>query len=325
MFSQERLRLGELETVIPVLETQMISDFALTLVSLEVWDSCLSLNFSATYPSKRHRGVGMTPRLEIKISSGDDPPITAEMRTGHGGGSRTGRDHNRFEFRASPMDLTRRLHIDAELRIGEYEIPPPDPETGVSGYNPYELDTRWTDSGTARYDIELPSIFEGTSKRAAIQKPPLLVQLPRNGPIDNTSPTRVVPILLTQEIDDWLLTLIALELGENGMLLTSRARGRRGPKRSMPTLRIAVRDDLGNGYVVWPSAGGGDGSFAERIQWRWFTPIEPALDPNVRALFIDVIPDYELIDVCVLPGPIPDGEALMEFAIDLSGGNTALK
>ncbi|CAN5360476.1 hypothetical protein BH09CHL1_BH09CHL1_25570 [soil metagenome] len=322
--SRERLRLGELETVIPVLETRMIGDLALTLISLEIWDSCFSLNFSATYPSQRHKGIGTITRLAIRILAGDGPPITAEMRTGHGGGSRTGNDHHRFEFRVPPMDLTRRLQIDAELRIGEYEIPPPDAETGLSGYDPSQLDTRWTDIGTARYDLVSPS-FIGIQKSTELLKPPLLNQLPRNGPIEDAPPSRIVPILQTQRSDDWLLTLIALELSENGMLLTSRTRGPRGSGRRMPTLRIAVRDDLGNGYAVWPSAGGGDGSFGERIQWRWFTSIEPAVDRNARALFVDVLPDYESLDVQIRPAPVLDFEALLGFAIDFSGENTALK
>jgi hypothetical protein len=315
--SPERLSLGELETVIPVLETQMISEFALTLISLETWDSCLAMNFSATYPSRRSDGVGTTPRLEILISAGDGPPISASMHTGHGGGSRTGNDHQRFEFRGPSMVLDHPLQIEATLKIGEYDIPTSDGKPGWHGYSPSELDTRWTDMGTAHFDLAPPISVE-PRHHSAMQKPPLLKQLPRNGLIENTSPTRVIPILQTQEIDDWLLTLIALELGENGMLLTTRTRGPRGSGRSMPTLRIAVRDDLGNGYVVWPSAGGGDGSFGERIQWRWFTSIEPAVDPNARALFVDVLPDYESLDVRVLPAPILDFEALMEFAIGVS-------
>jgi hypothetical protein len=187
------------------------------------------------------------------------------------------------------------------------------------------LERDWTDIGVYSFDVILPESLIQPTSLLDLEKPPLRHRFERREPVDTSSPSRVVPIVQSREVNDWLLTLIALELSDDGMLLTSRVRGSLDPNQAMPALRLAVRDDLGNQYAVWPSAGGGDVTNGSRQQFRWSTSIEPALDPNARALFIDAIPDFDTGDTCMLPGVIPDGEAMFGFVIDIGGESASLK
>lgn len=205
-----------------------------------------------------------------------------------------------------------------KLAIGEYTIPQPKEKSGGwFGYRPAELEHDWTDIGVYCFDVTLPENLIQPPSLLDIEKPPVRHRFERREPIETSSPSRVVPIVQSQEANDWSLTLIALETSREGVLLTSRVRGSRDSNRDMPTLRLAAQDDLGNQYAVWSSAGGGDRMMGSRVQWRWFTPIEPALDPNARALFLDAIADFGMRDARMLPGVIPDGEAMFQFVVVL--------
>lgn len=316
METVDALTLTNLSGVIPVLQSKAIGEFTINLISLEIWENGASVNLALTYPSIRNIGRGRSPRLDVFV---DDDGQKMRMRTGHGGGSRRGIDGHRFEYRSELIPLGQSLRLTVKLAIGEFTIPWPKEKSdgGWFGYSPAELEHEWTDIGAYSFEVALPENLISPSSLIEIERPALRHQFERRGPIDTDSPTRVVPIVQSREANDWLLTLIALETSREGMLLTSRVRGPLDPNQAMPTLRLAVRDDRGNQYAVWPSAGGGDAANGDRLQFRWSTSIEPVLDPNARALFIDAVPDFDTRDTCMLPGVIPDGEAMFEFVVML--------
>jgi hypothetical protein len=317
MSVSDALTLTELHGVLPVLQSKSIGEVTVNVISLEFWENCLSANLSVTYPSIRETGRGRTPKLMVHMEAGDGSSRALRICTGHGG------SHGyRYDYRCPPIPLGQPLQLTVGLSIGEHTIPRP-PETemgGWYGYSPAELEHDWTEIGEFRFDVVLPESLSQPSAAPDVRKPDQRRQFERRRPIDAYTPRRVIPIVQSQTVDDSLFTLIALECSDEGMLLTSRVQGPRIQNRTVPSLRLAACDDLGNQYVVWSSAGGGDAMTGSRIQWRWFTPIEPVLDPNAQAMFIDVTPDFSTTEHHVLPGVIPDGEAMFAFAV-----STALK
>jgi hypothetical protein len=314
MSVSDALTLTELYGVLPVLQSQSIGHVTVSLISLEFWENCLSAHLTVTYPSMRETGRGRTPKLTVRLETADGSSHEMSTRTGHGGS--TG---HRYEYRCPPVSLGQPLRITVELSIGEYAIPQPSDaeKSGWYGYSPAQLEHDWSEIGEFRFEITLPESLAHPPVTPGLIKPAQRRQYERRGPIDTNTPNRVVPIAQSHTADDYLFTLMALELSDDGMLLTSRVQGPRTQQRTVPSLRLAARDDLGNQYIVWPSAGGGDRMTGTRMQWRWFTPIEPALDPNAQALFIDVTPDFGTPEHRVLGEGIPDGEAMFRVGTAL--------
>lgn len=283
----ERTLLSDLHDVIPVLQTHKNSDHTVSLISLERWDGVLVGNFVIEFPTMSRPDRGTTTQLNLAMTLDGYPVNDQRGGGGFGGGGRNDRMHNRSEHRFRLDRDARTVDIAADLLIGEYARPK-QTEQGWHGYSISEQDCDWRSVGTYAFTAQLPTELQRQSIAEAPEKPAIVRQFPRTNLSDDWIPQRVIPICQTQQRDDWLVTLIALEVDPGGMHLTSRIRG--GVFGDFPELALTIRDDAGNGYAVWSSAGGGDHHPDGKPQWRWWTPISPALDPQARWLFIDIRP-----------------------------------
>ena len=121
---------------------------------------------------------------------------------------------------------------------------------------------------------------------------------------------RALPVGTSQVHAGWTLTLIAVELWDNGFVANFRLH-RAGCKGELnPTLALAARDDCGCRYRarLGASSGGGD---ADSYQWHLSYIFAPALDPAARELRVDAAlhlmddeaPPRPAVEARTEPGP----------------------
>jgi hypothetical protein len=303
----ERMSLGDLHDVIPVLQTVEKGDYAVSLVSLERWDGALVGTFITHYPDLTTWDSSMSSGLRVSVFVDGErvwPEVPGSQSIHSDGGIASHRHERTVPFNGVGHDLI----IQTELLIHTFDLNRPGPDGGRS----IVANSRTVESkGHYGFTVSLPERQIEIPPAEPVKKPPISRQHPRNCPPDTGSPHRVIPIRQTQSAGDWLVTLIALEISPTGMVLTSRVRG---GGTDIPDLGVAICDDLGNGYAMWPSAGGGTMEYQGKRQWRWWTIIEPAIDPQAHVLFINVQPTERRGEGRVVPAPVA-GEPMMTFVV----------
>ena len=273
---------GALRSVVPVQQTQKRGPWSLTLICLEIWDTCWAANLDI------HRdpfGPGedyVFPLLTLEAFGEGAQQYVSGFGGGHGGGQSDGGQEHRqtvpFAPAIDPASESVRLEARLQLRrtsTGSHSMSLDDPPD-------------WK-------DLE-PWVFEVPRTSTNGQPParPTISGMPSDEdssaphpPYDLGGLLWVVPVVAEHAVGDWTVTIVSAEVRAHGVLLVYRLLGqnRRPRREGLPSVSLRFADERGH---VFPSLAGGGEGIRDPRGAHWRGDYHAAVPPGTHALRIAV-------------------------------------
>ncbi|HVB63932.1 MAG TPA: hypothetical protein VNE17_04310 [Nitrolancea sp.] len=122
---------------------------------------------------------------------------------------------------------------------------------------------------------------------------------------------RVIPVVQRQEVEQFAITMLSLEVYTDGFSAIVRIDYPEAPVHLPHTFHWQAEDDLGSRY--WPRGAAGSGGVihGKTSSWRLDCPFIPALDPSARELRMR-LDDVEF-------GKTPHGRLEPETLVSITG------